>query len=78
MMSEGSLSKPDKDGFKRSSTNKGALVNTDQSALEGYKALKKRMSRLDKVDELENRISSLEGTCNELLRLMNVLVHRKD
>jgi CRISPR/Cas system-associated endonuclease Cas1 len=70
--------KADYEGFERSPHNKGALVNTDNSALTTYKSMKQRFSKLNKMDELETRISSMEGTLAEMLTLVKSLVSTKD
>lgn len=47
-------------GYARSYSNPGAVVNTDNEALAEYKKTKKRLSRLNNIDALEQRIAVLE------------------
>jgi hypothetical protein len=56
-------------------TNSGALLNTNVQALEAYR---KRREKFSKVEELENKVVSLEHTINELKSLViAVLAERK-
>jgi|APGre2960657404_1045060.scaffolds.fasta_scaffold02466_3 hypothetical protein len=56
-------------------TNSGALLNTNVQALEAYR---KRREKFSKVDELENKVVSLEQNINELKSLIiAVLAERK-
>lgn len=72
------LLKADNEGFERSPLNKGALVNTDNSALNNYKSMKRRFSKLNQVDSLEERISTLEHTISGLVDLIKNHVITKD
>ena len=56
-------------------TNSGAVLNTNVQALEAYR---KRREKFSKVDELENKVVSLEQYINELKSLIiAVLAERK-
>jgi hypothetical protein len=56
-------------------TNSGAVLNTNVQALEAYR---KRREKFSKVDELENKVVSLEQNINELKSLIiAVLAERK-
>jgi hypothetical protein len=48
-------------------TNSGAVLNTNVQALEAYR---KRREKFSKVDELENKVVSLEQNINELKSLI--------
>lgn len=55
------------DDFARMPNNPGALINTNNEALAQYKAAKKRMSKLNNIEELENRLNRLESLLEEIL-----------
>ncbi len=50
--------------FERAPDNQGALLNTNNAALEQYKRTKKRMG---KIDELETRLNRIEDLLLKLV-----------
>lgn len=54
--------------------NSGALLNTNVQALEAYR---KRREKLNKAEQLENRITTVENTLNELKSLLLAVLAEK-
>jgi prefoldin subunit 5 len=54
--------------------NSGALLNTNVQALEAYR---KRREKLNKTEQLENRITTVENTLNELKSLLLAVLAEK-
>lgn len=62
------VAKTDETGnYSRSATNEGALLNINNSALDSYKKMKKRMKKLDRVEELETKVEQLTQLVEKLL-----------
>lgn len=61
------------DGFIRDSNNKGAVLNTDNSALQAYKLQKNKQKKLDnKLNEIDN----IKSEVKEIKQLLNILIER--
>lgn len=54
--------------------NSGALLNTNVQALEAYR---KRREKLNKAEQLENRMTTVENTLNELKSLLLAVLAEK-
>lgn len=54
--------------------NSGALLNTNVQALEAYR---KRREKLNKTEQLENRMTTVENTLNELKSLLLAVLAEK-
>jgi len=55
------------ESYTRSNDNPGALLNINNEALQGYKKMKQRMSKLNRIDELESQIDRLTQLVEKLL-----------
>lgn len=55
-------------------TRSGAILNTNVRALEAYR---KKREKFSKVDELENKVVSLEQNINELKSLIIAVLAEK-
>ena len=55
-------------------TNSGAVLNTNVQALEAYR---KRREKLNKTEQLENRVTTIENTLNELKSLLIAVLAEK-
>lgn len=54
--------------YKRSSSNPGAVINTDKNALVAYKQKKAQMQ---KINTLEKRMDTIEDLLKQILQNMN-------
>jgi hypothetical protein len=52
----------------------GAVLNTNVQALEAYR---KRREKLNKTEQLENRVTTIENTLNELKSLLIAVLAEK-
>ena len=52
----------------------GAVLNTNVQALEAYR---KRREKLNKTEQLENRVTTIENTLNELKSLLVAVLAEK-
>jgi len=52
----------------------GAVLNTNVQALEAYR---KRREKLNKTEQLENRVTTIENTRNELKSLLIAVLAEK-
>ena len=61
------------DGFIRDSNNKGAVLNTDNSALQAYKLQKMKQKKLDnRLNEIDN----IKSEMKEIKQMLNILIER--
>lgn len=65
----------DTDGFVRLESNPGALVNTNKSALEGYKLQKKKFAEFNKQKE---EINTIKEELSEIKQLLVKLLESKE
>lgn len=61
------------DGFIRDSNNKGAVLNTDNSALQAYKLQK---AKNKKLDNRLNEIDNIKSEMKEIKQMLNILIER--
>jgi hypothetical protein len=60
-----------KDGFVRSQSNPGAVINTDKAALQAYKAQKSKFKKLDKIDQLESEMGEIKHLLGAILQKLS-------
>lgn len=53
--------------FTRSDGNQGALINTNNSALEDYRKIKKRYQKLNTIDQLTDKVNAIELMLHQIL-----------
>jgi len=53
--------------FKRVLNNEGALINTNNQALQAYKKTKASIAKLNKIDAVEQRLDNIEKLLMQLL-----------
>ncbi len=63
------------DGFVRSNTNPGAVLNTDNAGLEAYRRNRETMR---KVYTHEDRLLKVEETMNDVKTLLEKLLEKAD
>lgn len=54
--------------FERLESNKGALINKNMEALAAYKKQKTRYKKLNKIEELEDKVDRLTSLVEELIK----------
>lgn len=61
------------DGFVRDQINQGAVLNTDNAALQAYKQKKAHQKKINsKLDDID----SLKGEVKEIKQMLNILLER--
>lgn len=61
------------DGFVRDPINQGAVLNTDNAALQAYKQKKAHQKKINsKLDDID----SLKGEVKEIKQMLNILIER--
>lgn len=61
------------DGFVRDPINQGAVLNTDNTALQAYKQKKAHQKKINsKLDDID----SLKGEVKEIKQMLNILLER--
>ncbi len=63
------------DGYIRSNTNPGAILNTDNSGLEAYKRQRHLMHNL--VTH-ENRLKKVEESMDDIKNMLKILVEKQE
>lgn len=54
--------------------NSGAVLNKDNKALLAYKARKKLMSDLNEINNLKDRVTSMEDSINNIESMLKTLI----
>jgi hypothetical protein len=54
--------------YVRSEKNPGAVINTDRSALDGYRA---RKLQAERINTLEDKVDNIEGLLKAILSKLN-------
>lgn len=54
--------------------NSGAVLNKDNKALLAYKARKKLMSDLNEINNLKDRVTSMENSINNIESMLKTLI----
>lgn len=61
------------DGFVRDLNNNGAVLNTDNTALQAYKNKKAHQKKINsKLDDIDN----LKGEVKEIKQMLNLILER--
>jgi hypothetical protein len=61
------------DGFVRDPNNHGAVLNTDNAALQAYKSQKASQKKINsKLDDIDN----LKGEVKEIKQMLNLILER--
>jgi DNA-binding transcriptional regulator YhcF (GntR family) len=61
------------DGFVRDPNNHGAVLNTDNAALQAYKQQKAYQKKINtKIDDIDN----LKGEVKEIKQMLNLILER--
>ena len=51
-----------------------AVLNTNVEALHAYKKRKQTYAKIEKIDQLENKVKSIENKINEVLTTLKKLI----
>lgn len=57
--------------------NSGAVLNKDNKALLAYKARKKLMTDLNEINNLKDRVTSMEDSINNIESMLKTLIGKQ-
>jgi hypothetical protein len=64
------------DGYIRDATNNGAVLNTDNAALNAYKTQKKKFKELNELKSNFNDINNLKDEVKEIKNLLSTILEK--